>query len=208
VRNTTLGLYQPGDSVLHRLPAGAKLLGLLASSAAAVFLQRWLPALGAYLLFILGLYLLAGLGLRTAWQQVRPVLFLLLFTAAMHVLAWLWGGATWHNAVAVPGMMACLVLAAALVTLTTPTTDLIDVVVRLAGPLHRFGVEPERVGLALLLGIRCVPLVAGLVSEVRQAQIARSGQFSLSAFAVPLVVSAIRQADSLGEALVARGIDD
>jgi len=103
---------------------------------------------------------------------------------------------------------AALVAFAALVTLTTRTTDLVDVVVTAVTPLRRAGVHPERIGLLLLLGLRCVPLLAGLVDRVREAQIARSGAFSLSAFAVPLIISALRQADAMGEALLARGVDD
>ena len=97
---------------------------------------------------------------------------------------------------------------AALITLTTTTTALVDTVVRWCGPARRFGVDPERIGLLLHLGLRCVPLVAGLAGQVREAQIARGNATSLRAFAVPLLVRALRQADALGEALVARGVDD
>ena len=96
-------------------------------------------------------------------------------------------------------------LLAALVTLTTRTTALVDVVVTTARPLRRIGVDPDRVGLIVALGIRCVPVVLSLAAEVRDAQLARGLTASPRAFAVPLVVRALRHADSLGEALVARG---
>jgi biotin transport system permease protein len=200
---STLGLYQPGDSWLHRLPAGAKLLGLVLVGAASIIVQRWLPVLGGLgLLIVLG-YLSAGLGLRTMWKQLKPTFILLLVIGAMQLIA-----TRWHDAVAVPGMLACLVLLAALVTLTTRTSELVEVIVRLASPLRRFGVDPDRIGLFLLLGIRCVPVVAGLAGQVREAQLARGGRFDVRAFAVPLIVSALREADALGEALQARGFDD
>ena len=60
----------------------------------------------------------------------------------------------------------------------------------------------------MLLGIRCVPVVAGLAREVREAQIARGAVRDIRAFAVPLLVRALRDADAIGEALVARGFDD
>ena len=81
-------------------------------------------------------------------------------------------------------------------------------VVRTCRPLRRVGVEPERVGLLLALGIRSVPVVVGLAQEVREAQLARGLATSPTAFAVPLVVRSLRHADRLGEALVARGVDD
>jgi biotin transport system permease protein len=100
------------------------------------------------------------------------------------------------------------VLLAALVTLTTRTTDMVDAVIRALGPLRRLGVDPERVGLLLSLGIRSVPVVVGLAEEVRDAQRARGLTASPRAFAVPLIVRSLRHADALGDALVARGIDD
>ncbi|SDB93803.1 biotin transport system permease protein [Raineyella antarctica] len=199
---STLGLYQPGTSVFHRAPAGAKLLALVVLGAASVFLTYWWLVLGL-IAVLLGAYTVAGIGPRTILRQVRPLLWLLAFTAAYHV--WATG---WQRATVVAGTIVLLVLAAALVTLTTPTTRLVDAVVRVLGPFRRWGVDPDRIGLLLTLGIRCVPLVADLAAQVREAQIARGTGTSWKAFAVPLIVRALRDADAMGEALVARGVDD
>lgn len=199
---STLGLYRPGTSVLHRTPAGPKLLALVVLGATSVFLTAWWLVLAVLALVLVG-YAVAGIGPRTIVQQVRPLLWLLLFTAAYHLWA-----ATWQRAVVVTFTIVLLVLAAALVTLTTPTSRLIDAVVRVLGPFRRFGVDPDRVGLMLTLGIRCVPLVADLAAQVREAQLARGTGTSWKAFAVPLIVRALRDADAMGEALVARGVDD
>jgi biotin transport system permease protein len=136
-------------------------------------------------------------------SQLRPLLGLAVVLAAFQW--WLNG---WRTAVVVVGVLAVLVLLAALVTLTTRTSALVDAVVRLCGPLRRVGVEPERVGLLLALGIRSVPVVVGLAQQVREAQLARGLGASPTAFAVPLVVRSLRHADALGEALAARGVDD
>ena len=200
---STLGLYQPGFSLLHRTPAAVKLLALVVLGVSSVWLQRWWWLSAGFIVVFLAVYLASGLSLRTWWRQIRPMAFILVFTAAAQVWA-----STWQRAVAITGGIAVLVWAAALVTLTTPTMALVDAVVRACRPLRRFGVDPERVGLTLLLGIRCVPLVAGIAAEVREAQIARRATSSVRAFAVPLIVRALREADALGEALVARGVDD
>lgn len=200
---TTLGLYRPGSSPLHRLPAGTKFAALVLLGIGSIWLQRsWLVVLGCVALALV-LYPVAGFGLRVLWAQLRPMALVLAFTAFFQ----LWAG-DWRQAVCIVGMLVALVLFAALVTLTTRTTELVDVVVRICGPLRRFGVDPELVGLVINLGIRCVPLVAGIAQEVREAQVARTGSFSLRAFAVPLVVRCLRDADSVGEALAARGVDD
>jgi len=199
---SSLGLYLPGTSPLHRMRAGTKLLVMLSAGAGSVLLDHaWQVAVAVVL--VLAGYRVAGLSLRTALKQVRPLLWLVGFVAVFHVVV-----SGWERAVVFVGVIVSLVLLAALVTLTTRTTDMVDAVVHALRPLRRLGVQPERVGLLLALGIRSVPVVVGLAEEVRDAQRARGLSASPRAFAVPLIVRSLRHADALGDALVARGVDD
>jgi biotin transport system permease protein len=141
--------------------------------------------------------------MRTAVAQVRPLVWIAGFTAVFHVIV---NG--WERAFVVVGVLTALVLLAGLVTLTTQTSAMVDAVVACCRPLRVVGVDPQRVGLVIALGIRCVPVVVGLAEEVREAQLARGLTASPRAFAVPLIVRSLRHADALGEALVARGLDD
>ena len=97
---------------------------------------------------------------------------------------------------------------AGLVTLTTRTAAMMACLERVLAPARYAGLDPFRLSLLLSLTLRSVPVVAGLAVRVREAQRARGVEWSLRAFAVPLVVSALRHADALGEALSARGLDD
>lgn len=199
---TAVPLYLPGSSPVHRLGAGPKLLVLLATGVAlTVWRSPWQVgvALGAVLL----LYAVARLPLRVLGRQV-----LALAWVAVPLLVFQWVFASWRTGVGVVGSFVTLVLLAGLVTLTTRTTAMVDAVVRVCGWLRRFGVDPERVGLVLALGIRSVHVVLGLAQEVREAQHARGLRSSPRAFAVPLIVRSLRHADRLGEALSARGVDD
>ncbi|MGZ4429933.1 MAG: energy-coupling factor transporter transmembrane component T family protein [Nocardioidaceae bacterium] len=197
-----LGLYVPGHSPVHRTRAGVKLLVLLLAGAGSVFLDAPWQVLVALGVAMVG-YGVAGLPTRAALDQLRPLVWIAGFTAVVHVLV---NG--WQRAFVVVGVIAFLVLLAGLVTLTTRTTDMVDAVVAACRPLRRLGVDPDRVGLVLALGIRCVPVVVGLAEEVRDAQLARGLGASPRAFAVPLIVRSLRHADALGEALVARGAED
>ncbi|HJR38062.1 MAG TPA: energy-coupling factor transporter transmembrane protein EcfT [Nocardioidaceae bacterium] len=199
---SSLGVYSPGSSVLHRIPAGAKLLTMVAAGVGSVFLDTVWQVTAAILVVLAG-YLLARIPLLTALRQVRPLLWLAVFVAGFHLLV-----SGWERAFVVVGVIAALVLLAALVTLTTRTTAMVDAVVAVCRPLRRVGVDPERVGLLLALAIRSVPVVVGLAEEVRDAQRARGLTASPRAFAVPLIVRSLRHADALGDALVARGVDD
>lgn len=198
----TVPLFLPGTSVVHRIGAGTKLLVLLmAGVALAVWRTPWQVAL-ALTLVVVG-YAVARLPLRVLLRQVLGLAWI-----AVPLLAFQWVFASWQTGVGVVGSFVTLVLLAGLVTLTTRTTAMVDIVVRACGWLRRFGVEPERVGLMLALGIRSVHVVIGLADEVREAQHARGLRASPRAFAVPLIVRSLRHADRLGEALSARGVDD
>ena len=201
---TALGLHVPGRSVVHRAPAGAKLLVVVVVAAAigSVFLDRP-EQVGIALLVAASGCAVARIPVATVLRSLRPLLLLAGVLAVFHLVA-----SGWERAVVVAGVLVLLVVLASLVTLTTTTQDLVDALVRACRPLRAVGVDPERVGLALALGMRSVPVVLGLAREVRDAQRARGLTASPLAFAVPLVVRSLRHAEQLGDALVARGADD
>lgn len=197
-----LGLYLPGTSPVHRTPALVKLLLMLALGGTSVFLDRVWEVAVALLAVLVG-YAVARVPFRTAVEQVRPLLWVVAFAAIVHVIL-----DGWARAFVVVGILVALVMLAGLVTLTTRTDAMVDALVGLLRPLRHVGVDPERIGLVVALGIRCVPVVVGLAEEVRDAQRARGLTASPRAFAVPLVVRSLRHADALGEALLARGVED
>lgn len=197
-----LGAYVPGDSAVHRAPAGVKLVLLAAGLLLIAVLPGAVPVVTGAVL-VVGLAALAGVGARRLAAQVRPLLWLLVPLAALQV--WLAGPA---RAALVTGGLVVAVAAAGLVTLTTRTDALLDALVRVLGPLRPLGVDPERVALVLALAVRSVPVLAGIAGQVQQARAARGAERSLRAFAVPFVIRSLRHADRLGEALEARGVDD
>ncbi|MFD9663931.1 energy-coupling factor transporter transmembrane component T family protein [Rhodococcus sp. NPDC059968] len=198
-----IGLYRPGDSLLHRMPAGVKLLLLIASIVTATVFVRTPLEVGVVLLVVGLLFAVAAIPWRVAVAQLRPVVWMLLIIAIFQVLI-----TSPARAVVVCGVLLISVALAALVTLTTRVTDMLDTVSRALGPLRRFGVDPDRIGLLLALAIRCIPLLTGIVQEVAQARKARGLQWSMTALATPVLVRALRTADAMGDALVARGVDD
>lgn len=198
-----IGLYRPGNSVLHRLPAGVKLVLLLISILAATLFARSPAAVGILVVVVAALYAVARIPVKLALAQLRPVLWMVLIIAVFQVII-----TSPTRAIVVCGVLLISVALAALVTLTTRVTDMLDTVTRALGPLRRFGVDPERIGLMLALAIRCIPILATIVHEVSEARKARGLQWSMTALATPVLVRALRTADALGDALVARGVDD
>lgn len=198
-----IGLYRPGNSLLHRLPAAVKLVLLVLAIVAATVLVRTPAQVLATGVVAAGLFLVARIPLRVLLAQLRPVLWMLLIIGVFQAVT-----ASLNSAVVVCGVLLLSVALAALVTLTTRVTDMLDTVTHALRPLHRVGVDPDRVGLMLALAIRCVPLLTGIVREVAEARRARGLQWSLTALVTPVLVRALRTADAMGDALAARGVGD
>ncbi|WP_181784899.1 energy-coupling factor transporter transmembrane protein EcfT, partial [Pseudonocardia pini] len=136
-----LGLYAPGDSLVHRLSAGPKLLVLLVFVTLVVVRRdvSWLA--GACTLAALG-YVVAHPPWRRVWQVLRMLLVLAVFVGALQL--WLVGPQA--ALVTVLGLVAALA-AANLFTLTTRIDAVVAAVERGLGPLRRVGVRPDRLGL-------------------------------------------------------------
>jgi biotin transport system permease protein len=197
-----LGQFHPADSLIHRLGSGSKLALLGSVSIAITRLDRpWQVALAVATVFFL--YLLARIPHRVTTGLLRHASVLALILGGMHVLS----GSIQSTAVVV-GQLVAVVLLAALVTATTRTADMAATLVAASRPLRMLGVDPERIGLLLMLGVRTVPVILALAHEVSEAQQARGLRRSPRAFAVPLLVRCLRHADAMGEALAARGVDD
>ncbi|MGW6698769.1 energy-coupling factor transporter transmembrane component T family protein [Nocardia sp. NPDC055049] len=198
-----IGLYCPGDSPLHRMPAGVKLALLLVSILAmTVFVRGPLTVLVAAAV-VACLFALARVSWRVAFAQVRPVLWMTAIIGVFQLLT-----TSPARAVVVCGVLLVSVALAALVTVTTRVSAMLDALTRALGPLRRVGVNPERVSLLLALAIRCVPLLAQIVHDVGEARRARGVSWSATALVTPVLVRALRTADAMGEALAARGVDD
>jgi biotin transport system permease protein len=196
------GAYVPGASPLHRLPAGAKLAGLAGACTVLVLLGSPVALAGAATV-VAGLYALSRVGVAAAWAQVSPVRW---FAAALFAMQWVFVGL--EGATVTTLRVVVAVALAGLVTITTRTSAMLATLERCLAPARFVGLDPFRVSLLLSLTIRSVPVLTGLATRVREAQRARGVERSLRAFAVPLVVGALRHADALGEALSARGLDD
>jgi biotin transport system permease protein len=194
--------YLPGNTVIHRLPAGIKLVLLAATGVALTVLNLWWEPV-AVLSVVLACYLLAGFPVRTLAAQLRSMSWVLLAISVFQLVV-----SGWQSMVDVIVTLAAMVLAAGLVSLTTGMEALTEVLLRILRPFRRFGVAPERMALLISLSVRSVSVIAGLAQEVRDAQRARGLGGSARAFAVPLLVRSLRHAEALGEALIARGLDD
>lgn len=149
---------------------------------------------------------LAHLASRIAPARIlQPLRMLAPFLVVIGLAVFLFDGPS--GATIVVLRLTVLLLAAHLVTETTGTGEMIDAFTLGLSPLRVLGVDSERVGMALALTLRFVPMLAVVAHEVVEAQKARGHNRNLVAVAVPLIVRSLKMADEVSEALDARGFD-
>jgi biotin transport system permease protein len=193
-------LYRPGASVVHRAPTGGKLVVLAAAALLLSLVPQTVGSIGVVLLGVCALYRVAGFPVRVLGSELWrirwlvPVLGVALAVFFSPLMAWI-------NT----GRVVALLLLASLLTLTTRMADLLDALHRVLRPLRRLGVDADAVAMTLSLTITMIPVVAGFADRVRDAHRARGVRMGVRAV-VPLLVLALRHADDVSDALVARGI--
>lgn len=201
-----LTLYRPGTGWLHRMPAGPKAVMLLALTLGVFLLPPVWWAAGVAAAVAVVAYAVAqlrdgALGMRDLWRQLVGLRWILLI---MLVSQLLFLGP--EPAVANATRVTSGLLLAALLTLTTPTTALLDAVERGLRPLRHLRIDPQRIALLLTITLGTVPVLARIANDVRAAQKARGARANLRTFVVPFLVISLKHADELGEALASRGV--
>ena len=194
-------LYVPGRSLVHRVPAGAKLAALMAGSS-ALFVVSGIAVHLAELLAVLALFQVARLPWREVFDQLRPALVFLVPIFLFHafVTDWVLGLETVLR-------ILVLLLLAVIVTLTTKLSDMIDILERAMKPLCFVGINPSKVGMMLSMIIRLIPLLMREAGEILEAQRARGLDRNAIALLVPLLIKALKMSDDLSDAMDARGYD-
>lgn len=198
-----ISLYHPGTSLLHRSPAGLKLVGF-AGLALALFLlpAGWGSVAALLVLPALG-YALAELPPRLLLTDLRRLLMLLTFLAVTQLIFLDPVTAATNSA-----RVICIVLLAQVLTRTTKIESIITTAERLFAPLRRFGANPAKIGLAMALVLTTVGQLSAVIGQVREAQRSRGVRLAPWSWVVPTLVLSLKHADDVGDALTARGLDE
>ena len=197
-----LGLYCAGATPVHRAPVGAKLAALTLLGVAVVVLRGPTSAL-ALLAVAVAVACVARLPARATLAGLTPVLVGVAGLAAFQW--WQQGPAV---AIEVSADLLTLVVAAGVVTATTPADRMLDALERTARPLRHVGLRPEILALSVALMLRTVPALVQTAAEVRDAARARGLERDARALLVPTAVRTVARARTTGEALAARGLTD
>jgi biotin transport system permease protein len=201
-----LTLYRPGTGWLHRMPAGPKLLLVLAVVLGVSLLPSHWSSAAIAAAAAIGGYAVAGLGpggsgILELGRQVHAIRWVIAITALSQVV---FLGP--EPALANVARLTAAIAIAALLALTTRVTALLDAIERGLRPLERLGLDAQRIALLLTVTISTIPVLGRRAGEVRDAQRARGARNNPRTFVVPFLIVALKHADELGDALTARGV--
>lgn len=219
------GAYRPGKGWLHASDPRAKIIAIvlfLVGAALASGLPSILLLLGATGLLWAG----AGCSWHAATSTLRPLMPLLCFVFLVNGLASMAGAAP-HEAVGamvvaaagesllVTAKLACAVVGAATLTMTTDPERLTAALRALARPLCRNGRRLDEYAFTVSAAFRFVPLLADEALRVKRAQESRGARFEGGGLIArvrawvpvftPLFAQGLCRADRLAYAVASRG---
>ena len=226
--DVSFGQYYPTDSFAHKLDPRLKLVFLIVYIV-AIFLCTSFWGLGVCAAALLICTLASRIPVGKMLQSVKGVLFLLIFTAVLNIFfyspkegetaLWGWkfiqiyaGGLT--GAGFLIARLFLLVMGSSLLTLTTTPVALTDGIESLLSPLKWIKVPVHDIALIMSIALRFIPILTDETSRIMNAQKARGADFetgglikrvkAIVPILIPLLISAFRRADELGDAMDAR----
>ena len=193
------GRYRSRGGLAERWPVGWKYLGWLAIVLPALIVQRWWLTAATF-----AVSLAALLWGRIRWRELGLPWSIVIFLGV--IIGYQAAIGHWLAGLVLAGNLLMALYAARFVLMTTPSADLLDALVRVAGPLRCFHLSPAAFGLTVMIMIRSVPYLIAVFGRVRQAAAARGLRGQLGRQVTLAVVQAVSYAQGTAEALSARGL--
>lgn len=230
LRDITLGQFFPMDSPIHSMDPRVKILLTLVFIVAIFFIES-LWGFAAVALYVLLAVFLSRLSLKLVIKGIRPILFLVVFTALINLFM------TNGEIISINGVplragflkitkegvssaalmslrLIFLIMGTSILTLTTSPILLTDGVERLLSPFSKIGLPAHELAMMMTIALRFIPTLLEETDKIMKAQMARGADFesgnvisrarSLIPILVPLFISSFRRADELAVAMECR----
>jgi len=226
LKDITLGQYYPASSPLHRVDPRIKILLSIVYIVALFMIDNvlgYIPAVFALALSIV----LSRIPFKTILRGMKPVLFILVFTAVINVF-WTKGETPlftfWKITVYPEGIFTAVFMAlrvvmlivstSLLLTYTTTPIMLTNALESLLSPLKLIKIPVHDFAMMMSTALRFIPTLIEDADRIMDAQRARGASFSgggllakaraLIPILIPLFVSAFKRADDLSIAMECR----
>ncbi|MCM1285899.1 MAG: energy-coupling factor transporter transmembrane protein EcfT [Acetobacter sp.] len=220
------GMYQQGNSVIHRLDATIKIILLVIILTAVVTTNTLI----GYIILIAFTALAAAvskIGINASLGNVKRmtwffiIIFIMNFCFYKTENAWI---SFWIFTPSYEGFMQGIKVVVRVIVLlilcnilnaSTPPIEITKAVENIILPLKIFKVPTEQIALIITVAIQFVPTLFEEADMIKKAQTARGAKFesrklkdkaaAVIPMVVPIFVSAFRRADELSMAMEARG---
>lgn len=227
LNDVTFGQYYPAKSFVHNMDPRAKIV-LMIAYIVAVFMAGNFFALALVTAFLIFIVLLSRVPFGSVLRSVKMILFLIVFTAVLNLffysspdahLIWEWGiiSLSWEsivNMIFLAFRLFLLVMGTSVLTLTTTPVALTDGIESLLKPLKYIKFPVHELALIMSIALRFIPTLMDETNRIVAAQKARGADFETGGLIrrakamipvlIPLLVSAFRRAEDLGDAMDAR----
>lgn len=225
LNDVTFGQYYPVKSFSHRADPRIKLLALIAYIV-ALFLADNFYSLALGLIVLVITIIVSRVPLGSVLRSVKAIIFLLIFTAILNLffhggerLLVQWGIIKIYLEGVIFTVffvlrLFLLVMGSALLTLTTTPVELTDGIESLLTPLKWIRFPVHELALIMSIALRFIPTLIDETNRIISAQKARGADFesgnifkrikAVVPILIPLLISAFRRAEELGDAMDAR----
>ena len=228
LNDVTFGQYYPAKSFVHNMDPRAKLV-LVIAYIVAIFLASNFYALAAVTLFLVIAVIFSRVPFGRVLRSVKMILFVIIFTAILNLffysagedahMIWEWRflSLSWEsviNMIFLAMRLFLLVMGTSILTLTTTPVALTDGIESLLTPLKWIKFPVHELALIMSIALRFIPILIDETNRIIAAQKARGANFekgglisrakAMIPVLIPLLVSAFRTAEDLGDAMDAR----
>lgn len=227
MKNITLGQYYAVKSQVHNLDPRIKII-LATIYIVIVFLCANVLSMALLLASAILLVLISNIPLKIVLKSIKPIVFIISFTAIINIF-WTTGeGAPLLNfgfvtvykeglinaAFLVVRIIVLIIGTSVLLTYTTTPIALTDGIERLLSPLKKIGLPVHDFAMIMTIALRFIPTLMEEAEKIMSAQKARGADFSngslikrakaLIPILIPLFSSSIRHALDLATAMECR----
>ena len=225
--DVTFGQYYPASSFVHKMDARVKLLLLIAYIILIFVVKNFYGFILACAFFLLATFF-SKVPLVEILKSIKTIIFIVLVTVILNLFFYQTENPTilfkWEfititkEATIFSAFMALrlilLVLGSSILSLTTTPVALTDGIESLLSPLKVIKFPVHELALIMSIALRFIPILMSETDRIMMAQKARGADFdsgnifkrakAMIPILIPLLISAFRRADELGDAMDAR----
>ncbi len=200
LKDITLGQYFPGNSVIHKMDPRAKILIALIYIV-SIFLAKNIFAFAVLALFAFALVLLSRISVMTIFRGIKPILWILLFTAIINlflttapdeeplwqanipIFSWTWQPTIYRAGILRAVLTALrvivlIVVTSVFLTYTTTPITLTDALESLMSPLRIIRLPVHDIAMIITIALRFIPTLIEETDKIMNAQKARGADFA------------------------------